>query len=121
MTDSLALDPAALERLREWGGDKLASQMVQLFLDNSGARMEQIRAGIAGADASEAERGSHSLKSSAANVGAVAVTNLSGDIEGAAVDGDLDRVKEIMPGLEAAYGRAISELEAVVNGIEATE
>ena len=70
MTDSTSLDPAALTRLSSWGGDKLVGQMVRLFLDNSGARMDQIRAGATGEDVDSAERGSHSLKSSAANVGA---------------------------------------------------
>ena len=70
MTNSTSLNPAALERLRKWGGDKLAAQMVRLFLDNSGGRMDQIRGGVAAEDPDEAEKGAHSLKSSAANVGA---------------------------------------------------
>ena len=70
MSDSPSLDPEALTRLSMWGGDKLVGQMLRLFLDNSGARMDQIREGNAQGDPSEAEKGSHSLKSSAANIGA---------------------------------------------------
>ena len=121
MTDSTSLDPAALQRLRKWGGDKLAGQMVRLFLDNSGTRMEQIRAGAAGDDASEAEKGSHSLKSSAANVGAHVLRGLASEIESAAASGDMDAIRTIVPGLEDAYRQAITDLEIIMDGIEATE
>ena len=42
MTESQVIDLQALARLKEWGGDKLAGQMVRLFLKNSGTRMDQI-------------------------------------------------------------------------------
>ncbi len=32
MDDSAIIDPQALDRLREWGGDKLVVQMLRLFL-----------------------------------------------------------------------------------------
>ena len=75
----------ALERLKEWGGDKLAAQMVRLFLKNSGVRMDQIRKGVTEEDHDEAERGAHSLKSSAANVGAESLRALATAIESAVV------------------------------------
>ena len=117
MTDSGSLDTAALDRLREWGGDKLVGQMVRLFLDNSGGRMDQIRAGVDGGDASEAERGAHSLKSSAANVGAEQVRAISADVEGAAGEGDMGTLQGLLPTLETAYAHAISQLEEVVKGV----
>ena len=116
MTDADKLDPAALERLHEWGGDKLVGQMVQLFLDNSPARMDQIRNGIDGADASQAEQGAHSLKSSAANVGAERLRVLSADVEGAALSKDLTAVEGLLSDLEAAYANAVSQLEEVAKG-----
>jgi len=120
MTDSTSLDPAALARLREWGGDKLAEQMVRLFLDNSGTRMGQIRDGARGGDPKEAEMGAHSLKSSAANMGAAVVVGLAGEIESAAASGDVEAVRTILPGLENAYSQAIADLETIMDGIEAT-
>ena len=110
MTDATSLDPDALTRLGTWGGDKLVGQMVRLFLDNSGTRMGQIRAGDAQGDVDLAEKGSHSLKSSAANVGAQVVRELAGEIENAATSGDMD-----------AYSRAIAELETIINGLEGAE
>ncbi|MEJ2206243.1 MAG: Hpt domain-containing protein [Gemmatimonadota bacterium] len=77
MTDSEPVDPAALERLRAWGGEKLLKEILHLFLANAPQRMDQIRNGVVGSDAEEVERGAHSLKSTAANVGAMQVSLLS--------------------------------------------
>lgn len=113
MTDLQVIDGQALERLKEWGGDKLAAQMVRLFLKNSGVRMDQIRTGVEQEDADEAERGAHSLKSSAANVGAEALRRLATRIEAAALDRDFDRLRETHPEIEAAYAAAMAELQSI--------
>ena len=96
MTDPHLLNSAALDRLREWGGEKLLGQMVRLFLENSKTRMDQIRAGAEQGDPSEAEKGSHSLKSSAANLGAESLQDLTARIEDAAVEGDLETIRGLM-------------------------
>ncbi len=112
-----SLNPAALERLREWGGEKLVSQMVRLFLTNAPTRMSQIRDGANGADAKEVEKGSHSLKSSAANLGAMRVHELCAAIEDAAEAGEVERIRSLLPDLEAAYEAVIQELQEVVKGL----
>lgn len=117
MTNSEILDPQALERLREWGGDKLASQMVRLFLKNSGTRMDQIRTGAADGDVEEAERGAHSLKSSAANIGAEIVRTLATQLESACLEDNPDGVRRILPDLESAYSRAMHELSEIEKGM----
>jgi len=113
MTDSQIIDPQALDRLREWGGDKLAGQMVRLFLKNSGTRMDQIRTGVEGGDLEEAERGAHSLKSSAANIGAELLRTLATRLESAALEGNEEGAKTILPDLETAYADAMGELEKI--------
>lgn len=118
MTDSQIIDPQALDRLREWGGDKLAGQMVRLFLKNSGSRMDQIRTGVDGSDLEEAERGAHSLKSSAANIGAELLRTLATRMESAALDGNADGARALLPDLEAAYSQAMSELQKIEQEIQ---
>lgn len=113
MTELQVIDPQALERLKEWGGDKLAGQMVRLFLKNSGARMDQIRNGVSQGDPDESERGAHSLKSSAANVGAEALRAAATRIESASLDRDLKELKATLPKMEAAYSAAMSKLESI--------
>jgi HPt (histidine-containing phosphotransfer) domain-containing protein len=116
MSDQPVVDTEALDRLREWGGDKLLNQMVRLFLENSSGRMDQIRAGVSGSDPAEAERGSHSLKSSAANVGLGDVRRFASEIEAAAQGGDIGAVAELLPGLEEAYAAACAALASIVEG-----
>lgn len=118
MTETPVIDPQALERLREWGGDKLAGQMVRLFLKNTGARMDQIRAGVNGGDLEEAERGAHSLKSSAANIGAEKLRSLATRMESAALDGNPDGATALMPDLEASYAEAMQELAVIERSIK---
>jgi HPt (histidine-containing phosphotransfer) domain-containing protein len=117
MSEPVVLDSAALARLKEWGGEKLLVQMIQLFLDNSPARMEQIRAGAqADGDVKEAEKGAHSLKSSAANVGAEEVRTLAAAVERHASAGAHTSVGELLPQLESAYARARTALEEIDRG-----
>lgn len=117
MTEPEVIKLEALERLQKWGGDKLVGQMVRLFLKNSGARMEQIRSGVSSGDVEEAEYGAHSLKSSAANVGAETLRQLATQIETAAVERDVDRMREVLPDMEVAYASAMSELEKLEQGM----
>ncbi len=113
-TEPTILDPAALERLEEWGGPGLSKEIVQLFLDHGPVRMDQIRGALDGEDLEVPERGAHSLKSSAANVGANHVHRVAGEVELAASQGDLQRVRDLIPNLEQAYAQAARELEVIV-------
>lgn len=112
-----AVDPEALDRLREWGGDRLLAQMIRLFLSNAGTRVDQIRTGVREGIAREAEMGAHSLKSSAANLGAQRVRVLAADIELAAAAGDMEPVARVLPELEAAFAAAVHELESIERGL----
>lgn len=116
MTDSDTLDPAALKRLRDWGGDKLLKEILRLFLANAPQRMDQIHNGLDRNDPNEVERGAHSLKSTAANVGARDLSLLSTEFEDIASTGRLDGLRERLPELEEAYARATRALEAVAEG-----
>jgi len=116
--DPTIIDPEALERLEEWGGVDLVTQMVRLFIQNSPERMEQIRTAFGDDPGSLPERGSHSLKSSAANVGAMRVRELSTRIEDAASASDFDRVRTLVPELQGVYEEAIQELESLLKDAE---
>ena len=95
----------------------MAGQMVRLFLKNSGVRMDQIRKGVAEEDVDEAERGAHSLKSSAANIGAEVLRGLATQVESASLDIDVEALRTLLPELEAAYAAAMAELVVIEKGI----
>lgn len=116
MTDDSSIDIAALDRLRDWGGEKLVVEMLRLFLENSPLRVDQIRAGTSSGDASEAEKGAHSLKSSAANVGARDLRAVAAEMEEVAHAEDVEGLKVLLPRLEEAYASARARLEAIQRG-----
>ena len=64
------------------------------------------------------ERGAHSLKSSAANVGAEQLQSVASEIEAAASGGDLQLVRDLIPDLEQAYAMAAGELAVIIEGDE---
>ena len=113
MSEPEILNPKAAATLREWGGDKLLGQMVRLFLENSPTRMEQIRSGVEEGDLKEAERAAHSLKSSAANLGAEELRTLAADMERMAGTRDPESVRSLLGSLNTAYDNAITALETV--------
>lgn len=113
-TDSV-IDPAAIDRLREWGGDKLVRQMIRLYMENARVRLGQVDEGLApGGDLQVAEQGAHSLKSSAANVGAREVNRLAAELEASSGGGDASAAAALRDRLQAAVDEADLALEALV-------
>lgn len=113
------LSPAALDRLREWGGDKLVHQMIRLFLENAHERRRQVAAGLGGdLDLEVVERAAHSLKSGAANVGAMKVSAVATALEDAAEAGDEARCAELAVELDATLDEAEPLLRRIMNGSE---
>ncbi len=114
--DQNIIEQAALDRLEEWGGTDLTRQMVRLFLDSTPERIDQIRTCEEDDPGDLPERGGHSLKSSAANVGAQEVGRLAAEIEEYAANGDLEAVRVLLPEIEAAFDRARDVLESLSKG-----
>ena len=112
--DPTIIDPAALQRLEDWGGTSLSKEIVRLFLENGPTRVDQIRGAMDGDDLDAPERGAHSLKSSAANVGAQLLQKVASELELAASVGDVNRVRDLLPNLEQAFAQAAQELEVIV-------
>ncbi len=113
MTETAIVDAEVIERLRSWGGSDLVGKMIRLFLDNTPEKIERIRAGITEGALDEAERGAHSLKSSAGNLGAALLTALAHDVERSAAHGDVESLASLLPRILETYDRTRTELEAV--------
>ena len=71
------------------------------------------RAFADGSDLEETERGAHSLKSSAANIGAELLRTLVTRMESAALEGNPDEARSLLPEIEAAYAGAMQELQNI--------
>lgn len=116
MNEPIGLESEALARLRDWGGEELLGKMVDLFLANTPERMDQIREGIVRSKPELVEQGAHSLKSTAANLGAEDLRKLAAGFEDRALAGESRGLQEELPELEEAYDRARRAVEALRTG-----
>ena len=113
MIDPPALDLEVVERLNSWGGRDLVSQLIDLFVENTPIRMEQVRSGLSTGEIQEVERACHSLKSSAANLGASRLHFLAAEMEEIAARGEADPLGPLAERLETTYSEAVEQLKAL--------
>jgi HPt (histidine-containing phosphotransfer) domain-containing protein len=90
MNDEPVLDASALERLRRIGGADLARRMIELYLESAPERVRTLGEAAAAGDVMRVERGSHMMKSSAGNLGAVRLQRTAEALEAAAAAGTID-------------------------------
>jgi HPt (histidine-containing phosphotransfer) domain-containing protein len=109
-TESDSIDPRALERLREIGGDALLAQIVALFVSHAEPAIKEAAAGLEAGDFESVQRAAHALKSSAGNFGAQRLQALAGRIEQLAAARDRREMQPLLADLEAAYLRAKARL-----------
>ena len=100
-----ATDPSALDRLQKFGGRKLLGEMIALFLATAPERIDAARAAGARGNVDGAERALHSLRSSAAQLGAVHLQRLSEQGEHRARAGSLDGLPQLVDDLEQEFAR----------------
>ena len=114
MREVPVLDQAQIQRLKEWGGTDLQRKMIDLFLTHAGERVAQIKKGLAEQDPRGAETGAHTLKSSAGNVGARRLQELSTDAETMAERGELPSLQELFPSIEREFEATCQALRIVM-------
>jgi HPt (histidine-containing phosphotransfer) domain-containing protein len=108
-----ATDPAALDRLKRFGGGKLLGEMIALFLAAAPERIAAARTAFTGGDMAGAELALHSLKSSSAQLGAMRMQRLSEQGEHRARDGALDGLPKLTDELEQELTRVREWLTSV--------
>ena len=104
-------DLASLERLKRFGGGKLLGEMISLFLTTAPERIAAMHAGLDKQDAKAAELALHSLKSSAAQLGALRMQRLCEKGESLAKTGALGDVAGLVREIDGEYPRVQAWLE----------
>ena len=106
-----SLDPSVLDGLEELLGDQV-KEIVMAFIEDADAVFVELdQARQAGGDAELFYRPAHSLKSISANVGAVALNELSATLETQARSGELLDVSDQVAQLKEEYGRVKAVLQ----------
>lgn len=106
MTEARPIDEGALERLKEWGGDTLVNQLIELFVSTLPERLGAVRTALAGGDLEAGARGAHSLRSTSKNLGADSLSELSAEVERALNRGDRD-IEDLVSRLEDEANRVL--------------
>ena len=122
IVDKLAkvLDPDRLGMLRKLEsktGRDLLGQLLNLFLEQTPVRIEQMRQGFAANDLDAVVGPAHSMKGSCVNLGVNRLGQLSSDLEEAARAGDLAMSQGLFEQVQAEYEKVSMAMGAVgVNG-----
>jgi len=102
----------ALENL---GGDReLYVEVVEVFSKNLPTQLDQLRQACSQHDAHQLSAIAHSLKGSAANIGAEATRHLATQIEDLARDGDATKAMALVPAMESCLAELRESIKAVL-------
>jgi HPt (histidine-containing phosphotransfer) domain-containing protein len=108
------LDERVLRELQEIMQDDYL-ELLETYLDNAPALLADAGKAVAAHDAKALVLPVHSLKSSSANVGAMAVSALAKEAEQLAREGDADGVAEVYARIEEAFDVARGALRSHVD------
>ncbi|MBB3196559.1 Hpt domain-containing protein [Roseateles terrae] len=119
MTPSSVLDEQALARLRELdpgGNNHLLERVVGAFLKALEQQEVVLRQGLsASADLSAVRHVAHTLKSAAASLGALALSQCCAEIETAARAGDTQRLPALTTGVLAEIDAARQAMQRLLS------
>ncbi len=116
-TASIDIDPLFLRRLQELGGDKLATELVDMYLIRGAQLLETISDGIDDQKFSEIKNAAHSLISSAGNLGGKKISNLSKLMENAALEEQIDGMPDLLSELLTAQDVFQKYLKGALEGL----
>ena len=107
------LDKETLAVLRELGGEddpELFNELITIFLDDTPTRITEILAAMEEGDAKRLEHAAHALKSSAANLGAMKLSELFRELEYAGKGDDLAAAQPLVERMKADYPKVEAAL-----------
>lgn len=117
MPDLPVLDSAAIATLRGLdpaGGDAFLREIIGLFLEDTPQQFATLAGSLAGADAPRFIRAAHSIKGSAANLGALRLRACAEQLEHAASAQGLGAAADLLPSIQAAFAQTRAELQQLL-------
>jgi CheY-like chemotaxis protein len=109
----LALDGAAVESLKELGGDEFVAEVVDTFLGEAPALVAALRTALESGDLELLRRAAHTLKSNGQTFGAAEFSELCRALELRAKNGELEGASGLVEQIEDEY-RALEQALAVL-------
>ena len=115
----ISFDAAALENLRELGGEDFLAEVIDAFLADAPTLLENLRRSLDETDADELRRAAHTLKSNGSTLGAEGFSELCRDLEQRAKSGRLEGSSELVERIEQGY-RPLEEALAALRSTPAS-
>jgi len=107
------IDTAVLDELRQSSGDALVREVIDLFAAECSKRELAIRDAVAANDPQAIRSHAHALKSSAASLGAMAMSQVCQTVEAS------ESPVELVPRMSAAIAAAVPELRQIMEADDA--
>jgi len=107
LTDTDRFDPEALNTLRKMGGDDLVTNLVGLFQRSSVQLIEKLHEAMDEQNPEAVRFAAHSLKSAAANVGVLHLSELARNLEHEARVGSLTFDKQLVENIENEFQQVL--------------
>lgn len=121
MPDQPVLDPAALENLRALSpddGGAFMREVIEIFLQETPARLEQLDQAYAVGDADGITAIAHSIKGSCGNFGATRLASITLAVEQCGKRGDVTTARTLGPEVVAAFAATRTALEKLVTELK---
>jgi CheY-like chemotaxis protein/HPt (histidine-containing phosphotransfer) domain-containing protein len=109
-TSGLEVDDAVLRHLASVIGGADTREVIDVYLGDAPMRLADFRDGLDRNDLELAHRAVHTLKSTAASLGALRFASFCGEVEDAARIGDTATLRARLPDLEARLTQVMTEL-----------
>jgi histidine phosphotransfer protein HptB len=120
MPSENVIDPEAIENLRALtpeDPDSFLRDIVGIFLDDTPARLAELRKSLAEADRSTFTRAAHSIKGSASNLGAIQLRAISAELEQRGKTENIADLAGRVADLEASFAHVREELQQLVKPV----
>ncbi len=117
MAEPLVIDPQAIENLRALNpgdNDEFLREIAGIFLEDTPQRINELTQSLAAGDVPKFTRAAHSIKGSAANLGAAALRNVAEKLEHQSRKDGLGSVARLVSDIKAEFARAEIELRKVI-------
>ena len=110
MSDGSEVDDAVLRRLAAAIGVPGTREVIDAYFDDAPKRLADLRRALETDDLELARRSAHTLKSTAASLGARRLAELCSEAEAVARAGDADALRARLPQVEELLARVLEEL-----------
>lgn len=117
MADLPVIDPATIENLRalsDGDSSEFLREIGEMFISDTPQRIAELEESLATGDATRFTRAAHSIKGSAANLGASCLQAAAAQLEHQSKQGPLAEVRPQLERVKAEFGRAETELRKII-------